>query len=581
MRRPCDRFLVAAVLLLAACGGSGGGTSAGSGGSTSPVASQITITGGNNQGAVVGTTLPIILSVQVSSSSGQGISGATVTWKVASGGGSLTSVSTTTDSNGSATNTLEIGTAAGANSVTAAVTALTPVTFTATGTPGPLASMILNNPKNPLATGDTASIVETGADQYDNSVANANPTWTATPSGVVTVSSSGVVTAMGPGAGFVTATSGAIATTLPVVVTGSIGFALGAEEVVFRYSTDACEPGDNPDVPAKAVRLPDGTLTVISGDVPHFYALFGADFSSLKRSCTVPILVSDLSPTASTFDNAQWVHSVYLVGNTINALMHNEYHDPTAANCSPGNLFPGNPCWYNSITYAQSSDGGHTYTHSSPPQPVAAPATQWNPGPPTPAPYGYFNPSNIVQSVDGSYYAVFMSIPSSGTPGMCVMRTQTLGDPTSWRAWDGTGFNLQMANPYTGSGAQPCTPVIPNSEFVASLTFNTYLGAYLLVGDVAVSGFACGTWFYTSTDLVHWSAPAWIRAIYSPVSAGGTGCTPPAGVASFAYSSLIDHTDTTANFEKTGKTVYLYYTRFNAGSSSPDRDLVRVPVTIN
>ena len=35
----------------------------------------------------------------------------------------------------------------------------------------------------------------------------------------------------------------------------------------------------------------------------------------------------------------------------------------------------------------------------------------------------------------------------------CVMRTQTLADPTSWRAWDGTAFELQMTDPYTGAAA--------------------------------------------------------------------------------------------------------------------------------
>jgi hypothetical protein len=43
------------------------------------------------------------------------------------------------------------------------------------------------------------------------------------------------------------------------------------------------------------------------------------------------------------------------------------------------------------------------------------------------------------------------------------------------------------------------------------------------------------------------------------------------------YSSIIDHEDTTINFERTGRNAYLYYTRLNDGGL--DRDIVRVPIT--
>jgi hypothetical protein len=43
------------------------------------------------------------------------------------------------------------------------------------------------------------------------------------------------------------------------------------------------------------------------------------------------------------------------------------------------------------------------------------------------------------------------------------------------------------------------------------------------------------------------------------------------------YVTLIDHADTTINFERPGRTPYLYYVRFNDGGV--DRDLVRVPLT--
>ena len=43
------------------------------------------------------------------------------------------------------------------------------------------------------------------------------------------------------------------------------------------------------------------------------------------------------------------------------------------------------------------------------------------------------------------------------------------------------------------------------------------------------------------------------------------------------YPSIVDHADTTVNFERAGRTAHLYYVRFNDGGL--DRDLMRVPIT--
>jgi hypothetical protein len=48
----------------------------------------------------------------------------------------------------------------------------------------------------------------------------------------------------------------------------------------------------------------------------------------------------------------------------------------------------------------------------------------------------------------------------------------------------------------------------------------------------------------------------------------------------YLYPTLIDHDSDSRNFETTGETAYLYYTRLNFGSGNLDRDLLRVPVAI-
>src|SRR6202042_3491480 len=89
-----------------------------------------------------------------------------------------------------------------------------------------------------------------------------------------------------------------------------------------------------------------------------------------------------------------------------------------------------------------------------------------------------------VHAANGYYYARFGEFPPPGYPyygGECVMRTETLSDPSSWRAWNGTSFSLQMTDPYTGAAAPLCTPTTVNVPY-ESLTYNTYLKMYMLFG---------------------------------------------------------------------------------------------------
>jgi hypothetical protein len=80
-----------------------------------------------------------------------------------------------------------------------------------------------------------------------------------------------------------------------------------------------------------------------------------------------------------------------------------------------GGAGPGNPCWYNSITYAISTDGGLSFTHATPPGHVVAPPWEkWGASTGTPTPYGYFFPSNIVLGPDNAYYSFFSLGPELG-----------------------------------------------------------------------------------------------------------------------------------------------------------------------
>lgn len=91
---------------------------------------------GDNQQGTAGATLAGSLVVEVLGTKGEPVGGATVTFAIASGGGTVSPTSSVTDASGLARTTLTLGSAAGMQSVTASVSGLPAVTFTVTATPG-------------------------------------------------------------------------------------------------------------------------------------------------------------------------------------------------------------------------------------------------------------------------------------------------------------------------------------------------------------------------------------------------------------------------------------------------------------
>jgi len=355
---------------------------------------------------------------------------------------------------------------------------------------------------------------------------------------------------------------------------------------------------DLPDVYAHALRTPDG-IVLVSGNAPWNFVSVGPDFDSLERDCDRPAFVSRDLPTAESFANQEWITSVWTEnGIDVFGLLHNEYHDPDAQTCKPGDTSPANPCWYNSVSLARSRDGGRTFETARPANHlVAAPPLEWEP----PAavactrdedcpgtcnvrrgmcdivhtPYGYFEPSNIVRAPDGYFYSLVFAITSptdQGERGSCLMRTNDLTQPDSWRFWGGSGFDIDPRSPYDaapGETTSPCTFLPRLGGLRGSLTWNTYLDAWLLVGAdgrQVGSEVQCGFWFATSPDLVEWSFPEML--VEGPL--GFSPCTDAdAGYLADIYPSIIDHDDTTLSFERSGQSPYLYFTRSFGGENRP------------
>jgi adhesin/invasin len=102
---------------------------------TAGAATQLVKSAGDNQSATVNSAVAIAPRVTAQDVFGNPVSGVSVTFVVASGGGSLSGANpTTTDAAGAAQIAWTLGTTAGANGLSASASGLTAVAFTATGT---------------------------------------------------------------------------------------------------------------------------------------------------------------------------------------------------------------------------------------------------------------------------------------------------------------------------------------------------------------------------------------------------------------------------------------------------------------
>jgi hypothetical protein len=357
---------------------------------------------------------------------------------------------------------------------------------------------------------------------------------------------------------------------------------IGPAETVFDWSSQACEPEHIPDLPARAFRDYQGQVQLI---LPHYInrRLVGPSLGSVEVDCTVTMR-STQNPDPAAFDDREWIASVHTQdGRSIAALIHEEYQGHEHPGRCPSGIYER--CWYNAITFARSDDGGRSFYQPVLPDRLIGSS----PRPYTPdiGPFGLFAPSNIVRNPeDGQYYVLAQTVePEDETRGTCVMRTSDPASPSSWRAWDGEAFDVEFSNPYDpGSPAEACEPVSPGeiSEMRESLTYNTYLDRFVLVGLSTATPPAggepiTGVYFSLSSDLIDWAPRELVMEVESRESFECGDADP------IAYPSLLDPSSRSRTFETSGRHPYLYYTQFHYGDcvETLDRDLVRVPVEIS
>jgi len=215
---PLVRALCALTLTLGvACGGSGDATKP----PTVGPASVLVKTSTDPQTVVVGTAVAAPPSVTVKDANGKPVAGVTVTFAVTAGGGTVTAATQQSSATGEATlGSWTLGTTAGANTVTASATGVTSVSFSATGTAGPVAAVTVDSLSLVVLEAKTKQLTAKAVDQYGNTNSAAPLTYSTASGAIATVSSSGLVSGVGPGATSLTVTSGAFSKVVAVSVLG-------------------------------------------------------------------------------------------------------------------------------------------------------------------------------------------------------------------------------------------------------------------------------------------------------------------------------------------------------------------------
>ncbi|HVM44018.1 MAG TPA: Ig-like domain-containing protein, partial [Gemmatimonadales bacterium] len=183
-------------------------------------AANVTKVAGDGQTATAGTAVAVAPTVKVTDASSNPVSGVAVTFAVATGGGIITGATPTTNASGLASvGSWTLGASAGANTLTATVSGLTPVTFTATGTSATGGVIVLSVPGN---------LVGIGAQQQVQAVVTIS---TPAPAGGLTV------TVTSDSTQFVTVASPGTITIAAGQVTGDIGLSGVAAGATILHAT--------------------------------------------------------------------------------------------------------------------------------------------------------------------------------------------------------------------------------------------------------------------------------------------------------------------------------------------------------
>lgn len=358
---------------------------------------------------------------------------------------------------------------------------------------------------------------------------------------------------------------------------------VGPIETVFDWSRDACVKSHVPDASARAFRNADGEvrLTISHNDNR---ALVGTSLNDVHPRCDL-VYQGKRSARLADFDDLSWIGGLYTRdGRTVYALAHTELRgERTPGQCPAGRY---SACLLNTVTGLISRDGGRHFVPAGEGRPPVVATLPYDYPTDRSARVGYANPTNIIER-DGWYYAfVFADGYRDQRRGNCLIRTQTLDDPSSWRAWNGSDFTVRFVDPFRegerDAASHVCQPVAPNvigrliGSIVAQRETDTVIAVFGDKRRTPDGRTVEGIYSSTSSDLLTWTTPT---LVMEAQLLWDKSCDEPQA---FFYPSLMDPGARTLSFEDIGSSGFLYLTRYQLSNCKVtwDRDLVRVPVEI-
>jgi hypothetical protein len=387
-----------------------------------------------------------------------------------------------------------------------------------------------------------------------------------------------------------------------------------------------CHLIDVPDIPARAfvANITNGgnnyVIQMVCGAV-GYHEMHGPSILNQTRSCHVAWNATrDRDP--SKFAANEFIDSTVRFDNgTVVALIHTEFpgdrynacHVATATmekgwNNEQQQRYPrrhihfqrSGPltypnCWVVTIGLGISYDWGHSWQHiDNPPHHlVAAVPYTYNE---SYMAYGWGDPSNIVLNPnDGYYYATVWNRNQVGLqpPGICVIRTNDLMNPKTWRAWNGSQFVVRFVDPYRhapqSKAFDPKDHVCATLDIQGATKEDCNIFGLLWSHDLRqfIGTVGCSTddekqnafFFTTSHDLTHWSP---IREMFNRKQD-----LPPkvaAVTTSIHYPTLLDptaflnHGD--ANFDSIGIRPALFWTGTGHSPFKDGRHLWATPMQV-
>ncbi|MBI2718579.1 MAG: hypothetical protein HYX36_07430 [Rhizobiales bacterium] len=362
----------------------------------------------------------------------------------------------------------------------------------------------------------------------------------------------------------------------------------GKPEVVMTFSASTGCSGkdgaDTPDANPFAFRREDGKVVLFASNSRNFVSV-GEGLDNVSRiPCTKSFITPQTSSDPSDYRGRMWLMAVIQAPDgTMLGFIHNEYHGELYfPNDCHGQRQGGLNCWYGSSLIATSRDGGKSFQLPTDRSYVlASPPFKFSVGQ---GRVGYVSPIPLSQrqgdATPNMYVFIVATKGKPGTPrttttgktGTCIMRGPD-ADPSHWRMWSGSDFDITVARPYADPTNRPsehvCTPVLP--FILGAVKYVPMLKQYVAVGTDSTS-----VLYSYSRDLVHWTLPQ-VLVTYSNINSKGAGAS-----ARTAYYSLLDPTSTTRSFETLEQTPYLYYVEFIKPGDVPGpenaRRLMRVRI---